>query len=303
MEQKEWLKITITTEAQLVDSLTDFLTGIIGAGVESGAEDTANYGTITVWMDKANYSEDERSRLLTQIEEHIALLEDAFQLSGTTLSWQLVADKDWGAEWKKFFTPFSLVENLVIVPSWEEYSAQGEEQVLRMDPGMAFGTGHHATTRLSLELIRKSIERKGGRTMLDVGTGTGILSMGAALFGMEYALAIDNDPDAVAAAKENIKRNNLEKGGGKGIAVSALSLQEIEGKFDIIAANIIHDTLIALSGDLVKRLAPGGELILSGILTEGQLDTICEVFSALGVEKREVRSSEEWAAVCFTNLQ
>ncbi len=122
----------------------------------------------------------------------------------------MIDEEDWGKNWKDHFKPFTIVPGLVIAPTWEEYQPAAGEAVITMDPGMAFGTGHHATTSLSLELIRRTLVENGGQRLLDVGTGTGILGMAALLFGAKDVLGLDNDPEAVSAAEENVRRNSLQ---------------------------------------------------------------------------------------------
>ncbi len=293
MEKKNWLKIVITADPQLAEPLSDFLVGIVGAGVEMGAEGEANYGTVTAWYNEEDPTAQERDELLARLRSHIAELEAALGIAGAEISWEMVADQDWGASWKKYFTPFEVISGLVIVPGWEHYSPQPGEQILTMDPGMAFGTGHHDTTGFSLEFLRKALEEKGGQSVLDVGTGTGILGMGALLFGAEKVMAIDNDPDAVAAAKENVAQNSM----AAKMEVTATPLAEVEGVYHIVVANIIHDVLISLAEDLTARLAAGGSLILSGILKGAQAENIGNFFMERGYSLQEMQQGEEWAAL------
>lgn len=296
MEKRNWLKVVIVADPRLEEPLSDFLVEILGAGVEMAAPDEPGYGTMTAWFDVADPTIVEREQLLARIEQHLLDLEKKFGISSAKISWELVQEQDWSASWKKHFLPFAITTGLVIVPSWEQYEPKEGEQLLVMDPGMAFGTGHHDTTSFSLEFIREALIEQKGRTekrLLDVGTGTGILGMAALLFGLERVVAIDNDPDAVAAAKENIARNGME---GQ-MEVSLTPLAALAGEYELVVANIVHDVLVALADELVARVAPGGSLILSGILRGVQEKNIITVFTAKGFLLKKCRAGEEWVAL------
>jgi ribosomal protein L11 methyltransferase len=293
-KKKNWLKIIVDANPALSDALGDFFMGVFSAAVESGAPDEPGWGTVSAWLDQADIAEDEREQILSKVREYLAELESTTGCSGGVVRYEVVEDQDWMAAWKESFAPFSIVDGLVIAPSWEEYKPQEGEQVITMDPGMAFGTGLHDTTSFTMELIREAIG-DGAKTLLDVGTGTGILGMAGLLFGAERALGIDNDPDAVSAAISNVKANGLA---GK-MEVEATPLEKLEGEFDIVAANIVHNVLLAMSSDLVARVAPGGSLVLSGILPGRQTENILGVFSCLGVKQVGERIGKEWVALRF----
>lgn len=181
----------------------------------------------------------------------------------------------------------------MIAPTWEEYHPREGERVIVMDPGMAFGTGHHGTTALSLTFVRELVASGRVRSVLDVGTGTGILAMGAALFGASRVLAVDNDPEAVRAARENVALNGLEKV----VEVAATPLEQIEERFDCIVANIIHDVLLTMAADFSGLLNSPGELVLSGLLHGEQEQSILRAFSSHGFHLQERAQREEWAAL------
>jgi len=188
------LKITIKTDPRLVESISDFLVGVIEAGVETGAQDELLYGTVNGYIQKANMNPGEVNDILARVASYLTELADIFGVAHPTLSSTMIDEEDWGKSWKEHFKPFTIVPGLVIAPTWEEYSPAAGESVITMDPGMAFGTGHHATTSLSLNFIRDTLAGSIGMRLLDVGTGTGILGMAAVLFGAEDGLGIDNDP-------------------------------------------------------------------------------------------------------------
>lgn len=293
MEKNSWLKVVIVTDVRLRESLSDFLVGTYGAGVDLAAPGEPGCDTITAWLEVADSTTAEQERILSQIEGHVAELQEIFKVSKANISWERVEDQNWSKSWKKHFTPFAIIKDLVIVPSWEEYIPKQGEQILAMDPGMAFGTGHHDTTTFSLKFIRDALREEKIRSLLDVGTGTGILGMAALLFGAEKVVAIDNDPDAVAAAQENVKRNRLEAK----MEVSLTPLTAVGGQFSLVVANIVHDVLVELADDIVARLAPAGHLILSGLLHGKQVESIKDIYTSKGLLVENIKEGDEWGAL------
>ncbi len=297
MAAKSWLKVMVETDPVLVDAVGDFFAGFYGAAVENGAPGEAGERTVTAWFEEADSQESARKEILGALDACLAELEAAVGCPGSsTVHWEMIQEQDWLAGWKEHFTPFAIVDGLVITPGWEEYRPDPGEKVLTIDPGMAFGTGHHDTTAFTIELIREAVA-EGGRTLLDVGTGTGIVAMAGLLFGADSAVGIDNDPEAVRVAKENAARNGLTEQ----LEITDTPVAGLEGEFDIVAANIIHDVLVAIAADLVKRVAPGGSLILSGILVGEQTAAVLGLFSALGLRPVGEYRGSEWAALRFIN--
>lgn len=293
MEQQIRLKISIRTDPALVEPISDFLLGLTESGVEIDVDDHDDRQTLHLYLAQPDIDEMERERIIDQISSYLYELADIFQVETPVVAVSAYAEEDWGSNWKRHFTPFAIVPGLVIAPTWENYQAAPGELVIEMDPGMAFGTGHHATTSMSLSLVREVVADGGGRRVLDVGTGTGILGMAAVLFGAAELLAIDNDPLAVAAAQENVGRNGL----AGSMQVSGMALENVEGDFSLIVANIIHDTLLQLAGNLVQLLAAGGSLVLSGILQGEQTTNIIRCFEAMGCELCREEHQAEWSAL------
>jgi ribosomal protein L11 methyltransferase len=184
------------------------------------------------------------------------------------IRWNLFEEenKDWLAEWKKSFKPFQLVGPFWIIPSWLQPPPECELPIY-IDPGMAFGTGTHATTKMASYFVHKLSEKHKkdlpNWSLLDVGTGTAILAMLAARSGFGLVTGIEIDPEARRVAKENIKLNHLEE-----IEISEALIEEIHGQYDVVIANIIDGVLINIKKDLLRILKPGGFLFLTGILTE-----------------------------------
>jgi ribosomal protein L11 methyltransferase len=209
---------------------------------------------------------------------------------------ELVGDA-WRDAYKEHFRPFHLTPTLVVVPPWESYQAAPHEGVLLMDPGRAFGTGLHATTALVAEILERRRAAFGGGLVLDVGTGSGILALAALLLGAAGARAIDNDPDAVAVARENAEKNQL----GARIDVDATPLAALSGTFATVVANIESRILCSLHEDLRGRLAPGGLLVLSGILAADE-HVMRQVFGASLRHLETTRRGDgpdAWVALAF----
>jgi ribosomal protein L11 methyltransferase len=293
MNANSWLKITIQTDPRLVDSISDFLIGAIDAGVETGAPDEPHYGIVNGYVQKPNLSPEEVDDIRVRVAEYLTTLAQIFQVETPELTATVTGDEDWGKKWKVYFKPFAILPGLVIAPTWEKYQSAPGESVITMDPGMAFGTGHHATTSLCLHWLKKSLEGTRGRRLLDVGTGTGILGMAGLLFGAREVLGIDNDAEAVAAARQNVIRNGLE---GR-MRVSSQQLASLDDCYDLVVANIVHDVLVELSGDLARVTAVGGTLILSGLLTGGQVTNIVSVFDTEGFRLVDQMEKLEWSAL------
>jgi ribosomal protein L11 methyltransferase len=293
---RSWLRITITASETISDPIADFICQQTG-GVEQIPVVAANAAQEQI----VGYLENgpQAQEMLKKIREYLAELADLTPDEGQTrLETEIIPDEDWNKTWKERFKPLPITAHLVIKPTWESYQPAPGEKVIEMDPGMAFGTGHHASTKLALEFVEALFHTKETppKTVLDVGTGTGILAMAAALFGAQEVLAIDNDPEAVVVAGENILRNELQQT----ITATGVALEEIPRQFDLVIANIIHDTLIELAAPLAAHLAPNGKLIMAGILTGPQTDNIRAAYNALGLKHQETRSEGEWSALLFS---
>jgi len=299
---RTWLRITLTMAPELTDIAAGFLADLTGQGVETstGESDATIPSVRVIGYLPQNKNNPDLEDLMTKIDAFLASIAENFpDLPAATRQLETIQEEDWGRNWKEHFKVLPITPRLVIKPTWERYEAIADEAVIEMDPGLAFGTGHHASTRLALNLI-DAIFAAGPIPMraLDVGTGTGILAMGCALFGSREVVAIDNDPDAVAAATANIVANRLEKV----ITVSTHDLAGLAGPFDLICANITQDVLQQLAPDLLLHLAPGGRLILAGILRGGQEEAIIRQYTGLGLVHDRTTYEEEWAALVFHRL-
>jgi ribosomal protein L11 methyltransferase len=204
-----------------------------------------------------------------------------------------VRDEDeWRDVWKQYFAPRK-VGRFVIVPSWEKYAPKADEIVLDMDPGRAFGTGGHPSTRLCLLAI-SDFERC--ERFADVGCGSGVLAIACAkMFAAASGMAVDVDADAVDVSRENAERNAVVDR----ISVSATPIEEVHGPFDVVLANILPDVLVPLAGAIAARVADGGTLVLSGILRE-LADGVEAAYVARGLSTRARLDEDGWRALVMT---
>lgn len=202
-----------------------------------------------------------------------------------------VDEEDWSNAWKKYYHPVQVGEHLVVCPSWEAYDRQPDDVVLTLNPGMAFGTGTHDTTRLCMELLEKYITPQD--TVLDVGCGSGILAITAALLGANKIIGCDIDEVAVKVAGENAALNGVQDR----IAFHQGDLtSQVEGSFQIICANIVADVIIRLSEDAGRYLAKDGIFITSGIIDTREQDVL-NALEQNGFQVIERRTSGGWVAL------
>ena len=199
-------------------------------------------------------------------------------------------EEDWQSGWKQYYKPIH-VNHLVVVPMWEKYEPQEGETVMKIDPGMAFGTGAHETTRLCLKALTKTDLK--GKTILDVGRGSGILSIGGVLLGAESAFGCDIDQLAVEVARRNAALNRLEE--KTGYAAGDL-LSVVEGQYPIVVANIVADVILTLLKDLHQVLLPGGLFIASGIIDDRKDELIAAIQKA-GLTIENIEEERGWVAI------
>ncbi len=210
-------------------------------------------------------------------------------------------DVDWSERWKEFFHPLAAGPRLWVVPAWrQDFEVPALSVAVVIDPGLAFGTGQHATTALCLELFDLGLlEGQPKPRVLDVGCGSGILAIAAAKLGCTHVVAIDNDPTAVSAAIENIERNRVEDR----ISTSATPLGEVRGAYDFVLANLVTPVLVELACELVARVAEGGSLLVSGILEAQEEEVTQALASACAKAERSApvlvdrRARDGWVAL------
>ena len=233
--------------------------------------------------------------LKNRVQQKLSALLESYQYK-----WQELLDGDWANTFQNSWKSFTLGHNIWIVPSWEvdKFEVLQENAiVLYMDPGMAFGTGHHETTtmcaRAIYECIKNNLNQSGMR-VLDVGTGTGILAMIAAKMGVGRVVATDNDPEAVRVAIENCAHNQL----ADKIDIYNQPLNLLSSHFDLVVANILANPLIELSKEIIEIITPGGTLLLSGVL-QTQEALVREAYVQGGLVYQKTISLNEWVLISF----
>ena len=209
-----------------------------------------------------------------------------------------IAKSEWAEAWKKYFKPIEISEKLLILPSWLNDEPLPGQKVLQIDPGMSFGTGQHATTNYCLKCIDRFAGSK--KTLLDAGCGSGILAIAGALLGYETIDAFDFDPEAVVVAGENAALNNV----ADKINLEVGNAADYPGrseKYDLVCANILGHLLIAFRFNIVNWVAPGGVLVLSGIL-DRDFDKVSAAFAEVGMKEVERFRDKDWTSGIFTAL-
>jgi len=212
-----------------------------------------------------------------------------------------IREEDWANNWKQYFKPFKVGEKLAVKPSWEEYSDDDGRIILEIDPASSFGTGQHHTTRLCLEMLEKCVKK--GDKVLDMGCGSGILSIASILLGSESSTGVDIAENAVATSIENAEKNNISHEKYRAYAGNILAdskfAETIDGKYDIITANIVADVLIAMREYFAGYIKEGGILIISGIIEE-RTEEVMSAIETAGFKRLNVSVKEGWAAAEFT---
>ncbi len=208
-----------------------------------------------------------------------------------TIHWREVRETEWAEAWKQYFHTSRIGDRFVIKPSWEEYTAQKDDIVIELDPGMAFGTGTHGTTILCLECLEGMV--KPGMTVFDIGAGSGILSIAAAKMGAKTVKAVEYDTMAAETALHNVAVNGVQKI----VAVSRGNLMDdVQGKADIIVANLVADLIIRMAPAVLEHLNDEGCLVASGIIKD-RLADVTAVLAIEGLCIRKIEEAGEWAAL------
>lgn len=301
----DWTEVKIIVDADDVDKAGDIASMVVPYGIyiedyrtlEQEAWEIAHIDLIDEDLLKKD-----RSKAIVHVyispeenpAEAVAFLSERYTAEGIENEIVLneCRNEDWENNWKQYFHPIPVGEKLLIRPTWEdEYEACGRA-VLNIEPGLAFGTGTHETTRLCLETLEKHI--KPGVTVLDIGCGSGILSIAALLLGAEKAVGVDIDALAVKTARENGEVNNLKE--PEYTILQGNLTDKVEGKFDVVVANIVADVIIMFCKDVARYLKDGGVFITSGIIDTREQDVL-NAFEEYGFSVKARHTDGGW--VCF----
>jgi ribosomal protein L11 methyltransferase len=212
------------------------------------------------------------------------------------LSVSVRREEDWANAWKEHYRPVRAGRNVVVRPPWQQYEAAAGDIVVVLDPGMAFGTGTHPTSRLCLMALEDEIHP--GNTVFDVGTGSGILAIAAAMLGAARVDAVDIEPVSVRQARENVERNGVSEKVQVELGTAGPD-QPFTGTYDLVLANIIARILVDISSGLAAAIRPGGVLVLSGIIEPREPDVV-EAFSKLGLTMKRRDQMEDWVSQVWT---
>lgn len=249
-------------------------------------------------------ADNDNTEMLENVRAEIDSLKEFMDCGELTITQSTTKDEDFLNSWKEHFHQF-YIDDILFIPSWEtkeEPETKEDEIVIHIDPGTAFGTGSHETTRLCIRALRRYVRE--GMSVLDVGTGSGILALMAYKFGADYCIGTDLDPCAVPAVADNMEKNGLKDKDFKliiGNIIDDKAVQDEVGyhKYDIVCANILAEVLVPLIPVIKNHITPGGIVILSGIIT-GKEDLICTTLKANSFEVVEVNPDGEWFSVVAT---
>ena len=317
----KWLEITIMTTDEGADIVSARLSmlGINEVSIIQGREAVEKLMTEAVkyW----DYADDAALENQPAVRAYVALLpenegiEEAVRASMKELSAiepeigvplgslevfaQEVDEEDWANNWKKYYKPINIGERLTVCPTWEKAEDDGTRAILRIDPGMAFGTGTHHTTRMCLELLEKNMH--GGELVADIGCGSGILSTAALLMGASEAVALDIDPVATKVAVETAEENGIDLMKytvytGDILTDKQIRTAVMRRQYDIVLANIVANVIIALAPMVPYLMHKGSRFIASGIIDD-RLDEVVEALDRNGLKVNKVLEGEDWRAL------
>ncbi len=294
MSQETWIEVRVLVPARMQEEASLFLTDFSGRGVIIDEDNAPEGGAvIRAYFRPEEFGPWQQSEL----QEYVRRL-GGYELYPLGLEFRQVKEEDWAEAWKAHFKPVKVTPRLVIRPPWEDYTPAPGETVITIYPGMAFGTGRHASTLLCLRALEgvwdgQPPQPGGPWQVLDVGTGTGILALAASRMGAGV-LAIDIDPEAVAAALENVRLNNLLDR----VWVEETPLASLRQQFSLIMANITTPDLLQRAEALTARLLNEGVLIISGFLAE-DVPLLENRYLGLGLLRAGFLTQEDWGALIF----
>ena len=306
----QWLEITVNTAPENLDRLTAELEtqGVSGLVIDSEQEYETFLEQNRQYWDYVDEELRDAYRGVCRVKFYYEDSDDGRaaleQLRGAleqyTFLTDVVRDEDWENNWKQYYKPLTIGRRLLIVPQWEETPETDGREVLRLDPGLIFGTGSHATTRMCLEKLQEL--PLGGKRVLDLGCGSGILAIGALLLGAAHADGCDIDPKAPDVAMDNAALNGIGADrfhvvAGDVLAPGPLRRRLGQERYDIVLANIVADVIIALSPAVPEWLAEDGVFICSGII-EGRQQEVKAALTAAGFEIAACDRQEDW--YCMT---
>ena len=286
---ERWVSLSVWSPHVVQEPMANFLVEQTSRGVELKGN----------WI-KAYCRQGEEARYcLKQLHRYYKDLQQLYpELPTLKVLQEDVQDEDWAETWKTFFKPIRVGSGIVVKPSWESYEPRANQVVIEIDPERAFGTGNHPSTALCIEILEHIIssvsagEGDSGPSVLDVGTGSGILGIVAARQGAQRVLGLEIDPEALEAAQRNVDRNGV----GEIMSVTLTPLDQVEQTFDVVVANLTASLLTHMADDLVGHVSAQGLLLLSGIVAE-QVEEVAKCFQTHYFKVVDSRATEEWHAI------
>jgi ribosomal protein L11 methyltransferase len=280
-----WLQISVRADPSALDAIANFLIEQGSPGVVIKKREVRGY--FAQGADADGVRDDVR-RYLRAIKTVYPEVDEK------GLSWRALKDRNWNKAWQKFFTAQKIGRSFLICPPWLAPPSLKGRHLITIEPGLAFGTGTHATTRGSMEFVERAARLLRGARFhaLDVGTGSGILAIALTKSGAQSVWAIDNDPVALKVARENLIAN----GTARNVRLSSARLHQIRRSFAVVVANLTAETILDLADVLVKKVAPGGFLILSGILRQ-KARGVLRRFTAGGFRLLGRKREKEWVTL------
>lgn len=306
----KWMEIKLLTSGMAVEAVSNIFieAGASGVSIEDkmDLENVPDDGFGEIWAIDASDYDDEGVAIKAYFPETIFLPEIlpamkqrildlatfGLDIGKNELTMSEVSESSWATAWKKYYHPVKVSRFLTVVPSWEDYTKKHEdERILKLDPGMAFGTGTHPTTRLSLQALEMVLT--GGETVVDVGTGSGVLSIASKALNANKVYAYDLDEVAVRSAKENMNLNSF----AQDVFVQANDLLTgIELEADVVVANILAEIILKLIADAWRVLKPNGYFVTSGIILDKK-ETVLDALTTQGFQIEQVHQMGDWIAI------
>lgn len=301
--KEQWTELSVIVSQNVAELASNKLIEYGSQGtVFEDVPESAGLNKIIAYYPESSDVDDIRRQLQHYFDELQQLGE---RVEASEIHAALITNPDWGSSWKEFFKPSRVGERVVIKPSWEIFDAHPSDVVIELDPGMAFGTGLHASTRLAIALLEQYL--RADSSVLDVGVGSGILSLVAARLGANYALGVDIDEDAVAIARENVRKNcqlctgGSELGGCIELKVGSIDTLDISRQFDCILMNIRPNIIVPLLPYAATYLQTGGALIVSGILEEEGPELLHEI-RAFNFISHQQLTEDGWIAYVLSQV-
>ena len=283
----EWLAVNIGTDRETAEPIAELLSRYAPSGVaiDLGSGGESHPVTVIAYL----VVDDTLSDRVRELEEALAHLQHIQPISDPV--YERVADQDWMVRWKESLPVLHVGAHLVVKPSWRDYAAAPDETVIEIDPGQAFGSGFHPTTRLCLQALERRIAP--GMRVLDLGTGSGILAIAAAKLAAGHVQAVDHNADAVAVARANLRLNGVQET----VRLQHDSLEDLDATYDLILANLLAHILVRMAGEgLADRLRPSGIVIAAGIL-EDQRAEVMTAFQEHYLEIVDVLRADDWVTL------